>query len=97
MALKQLFRSHHKHNKISSKRVITCLAFLLMAIGYCVDLFTDLSPSVELFDSMSYIVLGGLGFTASEAFTATPIKEKKPKTPITPTPDEDYDDFIINP
>lgn len=59
---------------ISSKRVITFLAFLLcasafiaMILGYHID--------TKLFDSMMYIVIAGLGFTASEKFALT--KETK--------------------
>lgn len=59
---------------ISSKRVVTFLAFLLcagafiaMVFGYPID--------QKLFDSMMYIVIAGLGFTASEKFA--PIKEIK--------------------
>lgn len=58
----------HKTSKISSKRVVTLSAFALMGIAFLVDLFTDLSIKEELFDSMSYIVIGGLGITASEHF-----------------------------
>jgi hypothetical protein len=56
------------NNSISSKRVITFLAFILCAwafvasvVGYEVD--------PKLFDSMMYIVVAGLGFTASEKFS----------------------------
>lgn len=55
---------------VSSKRVITFLAFLLcsaafiaMILGYHID--------QKLFDSMMYIVIAGLGFTASEKFAPT--------------------------
>jgi cellulose synthase/poly-beta-1,6-N-acetylglucosamine synthase-like glycosyltransferase len=55
---------------ISSKRVITFLAFFLcgsafiaMMFGYPID--------QKLFDSMMYIVIAGLGFTASEKFAPT--------------------------
>jgi hypothetical protein len=55
---------------ISSKRVITFLAFLLcgsafiaMILGHPID--------QKLFDSMMYIVIAGLGFTASEKFAPT--------------------------
>ena len=55
---------------VSSKRVITFLAFLLcaaaviaMILGYPID--------QKLFDSMMYIVIAGLGFTASEKFAPT--------------------------
>jgi len=60
--------------EISSKRVITFLAFLLcagafiaMTLGYPID--------IKVFDSMMYIVIAGIGFTASEKFA--PTKETK--------------------
>jgi len=58
----------------SSKRVITFLAFVLVAIGFLVELFFEKKVSPQTFDAMMYIVLGGLGFTASEKFT-----RKEPK------------------
>lgn len=53
----------------SSKRVITLLAFLLVAIGFLAELFFEKKVSPQTFDAMMYIVLGGLGFTASEKFS----------------------------
>jgi hypothetical protein len=55
--------------KISSKRVITFLAFGLIAVGFLVDLFTDFTISENLYSGVEYIVIAGLGFTASEGFT----------------------------
>jgi len=56
------------NNSISSKRVITFIAFLLCGMAFCVDLFTPFTVTANLFDSMMYIVIAGLGFTASEKF-----------------------------
>lgn len=53
---------------VSSKRVITLLAFLLCGAAFLVDLFTEYTVTPQLFDSMMYIVIAGLGFTASERF-----------------------------
>ena len=53
----------------SSKRVITFLAFLLVSIGFIAELFFEKKVSPQTFGAMMYIVLGGLGFTASEKFT----------------------------
>ena len=53
----------------SSKRLITFLAFILVAIGFIAELFFEKKVSPQTFDAMMYIVLGGLGFTASEKFT----------------------------
>ncbi len=56
------------HNEsISSKRVITLLSFLICAFALVADIFGyKVTPS--LFDSMIYLVIAGLGFTASEKF-----------------------------
>lgn len=65
---------------ISSKRVITLLAFIVCSIAFMVDLFTEYEVKSTLFDSMMYIVVAGLGFTASEKFaqkkTLPPPEEK---------------------
>ena len=58
---------------LSTKRVITLLAFLLCAVGFIADIYGyEITPAV--FDSMMYIVVAGLGFTASEKFAK---KEEK--------------------
>jgi hypothetical protein len=53
---------------ISSKRVVTFLAFLLCAAAFVADLGWDLKVDFPVFQSMMYIVVAGLGFTASEKF-----------------------------
>lgn len=58
----------------SSKRLITFLAFLLLATGFIAELFFERKLNPQTFDAIMYIVLGGLGFTASEKFVS---KEKK--------------------
>ena len=57
-----------EENKTSSKRVVTFAAFLLIATGFLVELFTDFKVSEETFSALEYIVIAGLGFTASEKF-----------------------------
>lgn len=53
---------------VSSKRVVTFLAFLLCAGGFIADILGyKITPAI--FDSMMYIVVAGLGFTASEKFS----------------------------
>lgn len=54
----------------SSKRVITFLAFLLMATGFIAEMFFEKRVNPTTYEYMMYIVLGGLGFTASEKFTS---------------------------
>lgn len=62
---------------ISSKRIITALAFAICAVSYLFDQFTIHSADKQLFDSMIYLVIAGLGFTASEKFAR---KEKNEET-----------------
>jgi hypothetical protein len=59
---------------ISSKRVITFLAFLMCAAAF-IAMILGHAIDTKLFDSMMYIVIAGLGFTASEKFA--PSKESK--------------------
>ena len=60
---------------VSSKRVVTLLAFIMCGIAFMVDLFTQYKADPHLFDAMMYIAIAGLGFTASEKF-ATNNKDK---------------------
>ncbi len=58
----------------SSKRVITLLAFVIVGVSYLCDQFTIYKANTVLFDSIIYLVIAGLGFTASEKFAK---KEKR--------------------
>lgn len=53
---------------VSSKRVVTFLAFILCTIAFVSDLFFGLKIDSGTYESMMYIVIAGLGFTASEKF-----------------------------
>jgi len=55
---------------ISSKRVVTFLAFLMCAAAF-IAMILGHTIDTKLFDSMMYIVIAGLGFTASERFATT--------------------------
>ena len=55
---------------VSSKRTITLLSFLLCAAAFVADLGWDLKVDFPVFQAMMYIVIAGLGFTASEKFAA---------------------------
>ena len=58
----------------SSKRTITFLAFLLLATGFVAEMFFEKNVNPTTYEYMMYIVIGGLGFTASEKFVS---KDKK--------------------
>jgi len=53
---------------VSSKRVVTLLAFLMCAVGF-IAMVCGYPLDSKIFDSMMYIVIAGLGFTASEKFS----------------------------
>jgi hypothetical protein len=59
---------------VSSKRVITFLAFLLCAAAFVGNTWFGYKVDSNLFNSLMYIVIAGLGFTASEKFAQN--KEK---------------------
>lgn len=54
---------------ISSKRIVTMLAFILCSVAFLSNLFWGLTIDEKLFEGMMYIAIAGLGFTASEKFT----------------------------
>jgi hypothetical protein len=54
--------------EFSSKRTITFFAFVLCSIAFMANLGWGLKIDQFLYDTMVYIVIGGLGFTASERF-----------------------------
>ena len=71
-------------SKVSSKRVVTFVCLFFMLIGYTANLFWDFTIDDNLFQSLQWIVMAGLGFTASENFGNTPPPE--PVEPEEPTP-----------
>jgi hypothetical protein len=58
------------NGSVSSKRVITALAFIMCSASFIADQFSNFKADAHLFDSMMYIVIAGLGFTASEKFAS---------------------------
>ena len=56
------------NDTVSSKRVVTLLAFLMCAGGF-IAIVCGYPLDSKIFDSMMYIVIAGLGFTASEKFS----------------------------
>lgn len=67
----------------SSKRAVTVLATLLVAIGYVANLFWDYTVDQFIFESMMYIVIAGLGITGAEKFAP-----KSPSNTTTTSSDE---------
>lgn len=67
---------------VSSKRAITIFAFFLLAIGFLSNLFFGLTVEEFMYNTISYVVFAGLGFTASEMFAKKP--DDKSKTEDSP-------------
>jgi hypothetical protein len=64
--IKQVLSSN---SKISSKRVVTIAAFGLLAIGFLSNLYFKFTIDPIMYESIQWIVISGLGFTASEQFS----------------------------
>jgi hypothetical protein len=71
-----LFDGHN--GTLSSKRVVTFLAFLMCGVAFIANLFWGFEVKQFMYESMIYLAMVGLGVTASEKFA--PInKETKSK------------------
>lgn len=55
-------------SSISSKRVITLLAFILLALAFILDMFLDIKVSDKLVDVMEMLVVAGFTGTVAEKF-----------------------------
>jgi hypothetical protein len=66
--LKTMLADSDDISALSSKRVIALLAFICCVVGFFVDLFSDYQISQQIYDSMMWIVISGLGFTGLEKF-----------------------------
>lgn len=77
-----LFQSTVDSDGISSKRVVTFLAFIFCSIAFFANLFFGYTIEEKLFDGMMYIAIAGLGVTAAERFgnNTPPKPEPKRKT-----------------
>lgn len=68
--MKEFFKSLLSHGgKISSKRVITLFAFILMSIGFLANLFFDYKIDEFIFESIQWVVMVGFGSTVTEKFS----------------------------
>lgn len=78
MILRGLLSDGH-NNSLSSKRVVTILAFILCGIAFISNLFWGYTVSQYMFEGMIYLTMAGLGFTASEKFASKPSISEKEK------------------
>ena len=66
-----------------------------MLIGYTANLFWDFTIDENLFQSLQWIVMAGLGFTAAENFShnggSGEVEEEEPEHPSKTTVTHEYD------
>ena len=67
---------------LSSKRVITFVAFLLCGIAFVANLFWGYKVETYMFEGMIYLAMAGLGVTVAEKFST---RNSAPPNPIQPT------------
>lgn len=65
--IKSMF-ADSENGTISSKRVITMLCTLLMAVGFVANMFFGYKVDEHIFDSIMMIVITGVGITGVEKF-----------------------------
>jgi len=70
----------------------------MMVIGFVANLFFDLTVEEFMYEAMVWIVLGGLGFTASEKFANKPNHrpQHKPRPTHKVKIEEQTDDPVID-
>jgi len=59
-----------ENGSLSSKRLITFLAFILCSIAFISNLFFNKTVETYMFEGMVYITMAGLGVTVAEKFTS---------------------------
>lgn len=61
------------HNgSVSSRRVVTLLAFTLCSVAFLANLFFDKNIEQFIYETMAYIAMAGLGVTVAEKFATKP-------------------------
>jgi hypothetical protein len=73
-----IFKSTETSQGISSKRVVTFLAFVFCSIAFFANVFFGYAVDHHLYDGMMYIAIAGLGVTVAERF-ANKNEPKEPK------------------
>lgn len=76
--LVSIFQSGISSDGISSKRVVTFLAFVFCSIAFFANIFWGYQVDPHLYDGMMYIAIAGLGVTVAERF-AHKSESKEPK------------------
>jgi hypothetical protein len=71
MQIKTMFRDGID-GSVSSRRVVTFLAFVFCSIAFFANLFFSKQIDTNIFEGMMYIAIVGLGTTVAEKFSSRP-------------------------
>ena len=71
MQIKTMFRDGID-GSVSSRRVVTFLAFVFCSIAFFANLFFNKQIDTNIFEGMMYIAIVGLGTTVAEKFSSRP-------------------------
>ena len=61
-----------QNGSVSSKRVVTLLAFTFCSIAFFANMFFDKKIDQFIYETMAYIAMAGLGVTVAEKFSPKP-------------------------
>jgi len=75
--IKTMLADTHDGESVSSKRVITFIAFILCCVAFIANMFFGYKIDAFIYETMAYIVLGGIGITGIEKFAS----KKDPEPP----------------
>lgn len=65
---KFIFSILKSDGKLSSKRLISLLAFIMMSLGFIANLFWDFTIEEHIYKSMEWVVEIGMGTIVAEKF-----------------------------
>lgn len=76
--MKSMLADSHDNESVSSKRVITFIAFILCCVAFIANMFFGYKIDTFIYETMAYIVIGGISVTGIEKFAN---RNKDPEPP----------------
>lgn len=76
--MKSMLADSHDSESVSSKRVITFVAFILCCVAFIANMFFGYKIDTFIYETMAYIVIGGISVTGIEKFAN---RNKDPEPP----------------
>jgi hypothetical protein len=56
------------NGSVSSKRVVTVICTIMMVVGFVANVFFGLPVDKDIYNSIMWVVVAGVGFTGLEKF-----------------------------